>query len=92
MVLGSFEDAVDSDAAVETILEAGDRILIYTDGLIENFNSRREMLGVKGLGEIVLDASSLPLAEMKQQILNRVANWRSGPASDDVSVVLVEVH
>jgi len=28
---------------------------------------------------------------MKQQILDRVANWRSGPATDDVSLVLVEI-
>jgi len=91
MVLGSFEDAVDSDATVETALESGDRILIYTDGLTENFNSRREMLGVEGLGEIVRDASGLSLAEMKQRILDCVASWRSGPAADDVSLVLVEI-
>jgi len=91
MILGSFEGAVGSDAAVETPLQAGDRILIYTDGLTESFNSRREMLGVEGLGEIVRDTCGLPLAEMKQQILNRVTNWRSGPAADDVSLVLVEI-
>jgi phosphoserine phosphatase RsbU/P len=91
MVLGSFEDAVDSNATVEATLQAGDRILIYTDGLTENFNSRREMLGVEGLGEIVRDTSGLRLAGMKHQILDRVANWRSGPAADDVSLLLVEI-
>ena len=29
--------------------------------------------------------------EMKQQILDRVANWCSSPAADDVSLVLVEI-
>jgi PAS domain S-box-containing protein len=91
MVLGLFEDAVDSDATVETDVQAGDRILIYTDGLTESFNSANEMLGIGGLREIAHDASSLPLADMKQQILDRVANWRSGPAADDISLVLVEV-
>ena len=90
MVLGLFEDAVDSDATIETALQPGDRILIYTDGLTENFNSRGEMLGIDGLGEIARNLSSLPLADMKQQILNQVAGWRSGPAADDVSLVLVE--
>jgi len=81
MVLGLFEDAVDSDATIENLTQAGDRVMIYTDGLTENFNSRREMLGIDGLKKIVRDVSDLPLAEMKQQILKRVAAWRDGPAT-----------
>jgi PAS domain S-box-containing protein len=91
MVLGLFEDAVDSDSTIETAVQAGDRVMIYTDGLTENFNSQREMLGIDGLKEIVRQASNLPLAEMKQQILNRVAAWRDGPAADDVSLVVTEL-
>jgi serine phosphatase RsbU (regulator of sigma subunit) len=65
--------------------------VIYTDGLTENFNSRREMLGIDGLQKIVGDVSGLPVAEMKEQILNRVAAWRNGPAADDVSLVVLEL-
>src|SRR5215472_14139967 len=36
------------------------------------------MLGIGGLLKIVWDASSLPPAEKKQQILNRVVNWHRG--------------
>lgn len=91
MVLGLFEDAVDSKSSIEATLQRGDRIVVYTDGLTENFDARGEMLGVDGLKEIVTDTSALPLAEMKTQILNRVASWRNGPAADDVSLVLVEI-
>jgi PAS domain S-box-containing protein len=91
MVLGLFEDAVDTESSVETLLQRGDRVVIYTDGLTENFNSQREMLGVDGLKEILTEASTLPLDEMKSQILNRVAAWRNGPAADDVSLVLLEI-
>lgn len=91
MILGLFEDAVDAQSSVETALETGDRVIIYTDGLTENFNSRREMLGVEGHQEIVTEASSLPLAQMKQQILHRVATWRDGHATDDISLVLLEI-
>jgi len=91
MVLGLFEDAVNSDASIETALQRGDRIVLYTDGLTENFNVRGEMLAVDGLKEIVTDTSTLPLAEMKTQILHRVEAWRDGPAADDVSLVLVEI-
>jgi serine phosphatase RsbU (regulator of sigma subunit) len=49
------------------------------------------MLGVDGLRDIVADTATLPLAEMKDQILNRVSAWRHGHAEDDVSLVLLEI-
>jgi PAS domain S-box-containing protein len=91
MILGLFENAVGAELGVETELQTGDRVVIYTDGLTESFNSQREMLGVDGLQEIVAEASTLPLAEMKSQILNRVAAWRHGHAQDDISLVLLEI-
>jgi serine phosphatase RsbU (regulator of sigma subunit) len=90
-LLGLFEDAVDAEATIESSVEPGDRVLIYTDGLTENFNEAQEMLGVEGLREIARAAADQPLAGMKGQILEQVAAWRSGPATDDVSVVLVEI-
>jgi PAS domain S-box-containing protein len=91
MILGCFSDVVAQDSTVKISLEAGDRLMLYTDGFTENFNSRREMLGIEGLAEIAREASALPLAEMKQQILDRVSAWRCGPANDDMSLILVEV-
>jgi sigma-B regulation protein RsbU (phosphoserine phosphatase) len=90
-ILGCFPDAVTQESAVEIALEARDRVMLYTDGFTENFNSRREMLGVNGLADIAREASTLPLSEMKQRILDRVAAWRDGPATDDMSLILVEV-
>lgn len=91
-VLGLLEDAVDGEAMIEVPVESGDRVVIYTDGFTESFNASREMLGVEGFGEIVSQASKLPLPEMKQQIIDRVAAWRGGPPEDDMSLVVVEVH
>lgn len=91
MILGLFDNAVDSQATIEMPIQTGDRVLIYTDGLIENFNSQGEMLGIDGLRTIVKETCHLPLPDMKQQILDRVASWRSGPAADDVSLVLIEI-
>jgi phosphoserine phosphatase RsbU/P len=91
MILGLFENAVGAESGVETELQTGDRVVIYTDGLTESFNSQREVLGVDGLQEIVAEASTLPLAEMKSQILTRVAAWRHGHAQDDISLVLLEI-
>jgi len=90
-ILGCFDDVVSQDSAVQINLEAGDRIILYTDGFTENFNSRGKMLGVKGLARIAHETSSSPLPLMKQQILDKVAAWRKGPAADDMSLILLEV-
>jgi sigma-B regulation protein RsbU (phosphoserine phosphatase) len=85
------DDAVDNEAAIEISVRPGDRVVIYTDGFTETFNKHRDMLGVDGFSEMVREASKLPLPEMKSQILNRIEAWRSGPAADDMSLVLIEV-
>jgi len=85
------DDAVDNEASIEVPVQPGDRVVIYTDGFTESFNAHSDMLGVEGFGEIVREASELPLPEMKRQILDRIEAWRSGPAADDMSLVLIEV-
>jgi phosphoserine phosphatase RsbU/P len=92
MVLGALPEAVGDDPAVEAIVVPGDRIVLYTDGITDVFDSRGEMLGVPGVEKFVRETSILPFHEMKQALLDRVAAWRDGPPSDDVSLVLAEVQ
>jgi sigma-B regulation protein RsbU (phosphoserine phosphatase) len=91
-ILGTLPDAVDADATLNIEIEPGDRVVLYTDGLTDVFDSHGEMLEVEGVQNIVRETSLLPFREMKQGILNRVTAWRNGPPVDDVSLVLVEVR
>jgi PAS domain S-box-containing protein len=91
MVLGALPNAVAEEATLDVDLQAGDRIVLYTDGITDVFDSRGEMLGVEGVQKFVRETALLPFGEMKQGILDRVASWREGPPSDDMSLVLVEV-
>jgi serine phosphatase RsbU (regulator of sigma subunit) len=92
MILGTLPDAVGADATLYTEIEPGDRIVLYTDGLTDVFDSRGEMLKVEGLQNFIREAALLPFDEMKQSILDRVAAWRDGPPVDDESLVLVEAR
>jgi PAS domain S-box-containing protein len=92
MILGALPDAVDVTSGLEVQLEPDDRVLLYTDGITEAFNPRREMLGIEGVQEIVRQTSSLPPDQMKEGILDGVAAWRQGPPTDDVSLMLVHVR
>jgi PAS domain S-box-containing protein len=92
MVLGALPNAVDGEASLDVDLLPGDRIVLYTDGITDVFDSRGEMLGVEGVQKFVRETALLPFRQMKQGILDRVAAWREGPSTDDVSLVLVDVH
>jgi phosphoserine phosphatase RsbU/P len=90
-ILGGLRDAVNTEPTLEVELRPKDRIALYTDGLTDVFNQRGEMLGVEGLQAVIGEASHLPFSEMKQAIVDRVAAWRDGPATDDTCLVLIEV-
>lgn len=74
------------------MLAPGDRVVFYTDGLIEVFHRSGDMLGVEGLEKIVRQSATRALPEMKQAILDGLAAWRHGTMADDVSMVIVEVR
>jgi sigma-B regulation protein RsbU (phosphoserine phosphatase) len=91
MVLGALPDAVGGEPDLVVPLERGDRVVLYTDGFTEVFDTQGEMLGIPGVQKIVREAALLPFSEMKHEILHQVTEWRDGPASDDMSLVLLEV-
>jgi PAS domain S-box-containing protein len=91
-VLGALENAVSEQASDILTLAAGDRLMLYSDGLIEVWNRENEMLGVEGLEKIVRSAAALPLPAMRQAIIEGVNSYSAGPVHDDVTLVLVEVR
>ena len=91
-ILGCLSEIAPSESVNEIELAKGDRLIFYTDGLVEVFNSLDDMLGVEGLEALILESAQRPIGELKQAILNGVTTWRHGPLSDDASLVIVEVH
>jgi PAS domain S-box-containing protein len=91
MILGTLLEAVEEDPSFEVDLEPGDRIVLYSDGITDVFNARREILGIEGVQTIIQETSQLPFDKMRSGILDRVAAWRDGQVTDDMSLVLVEV-
>jgi sigma-B regulation protein RsbU (phosphoserine phosphatase) len=91
-ILGCLDEAAKPALGEEVELAPGDRLVLYTDGLIEVFNRSEEMLGIKGLEQLVRQSSTLALREMKQAILEGATAWSRGPLADDVSLVIVEAR
>ena len=91
-ILGCLAETAPTESVDEIELKSGDRLILYTDGLVEVFNHEEEMLGVEGFSQLVLDSGKHKLPEMRQAILDGVAAWSHGPLVDDVSLVIVEVR
>ncbi|HUJ81378.1 MAG TPA: SpoIIE family protein phosphatase [Candidatus Acidoferrales bacterium] len=91
-ILGRLPELAPSASADEIELARGDRLVLYTDGLVEVFNSCEKMLAIQGLQELIRQSATRSLPEMKQAILDGVAAWSHGPLADDVSLVIVEVR
>ena len=91
-ILGYLSRFAPSESVAEIELAPGDRLVLYTDGLVEVFNRSKDMLGVEGLQELVRQSATRSLSEMKQAILEGAAAWSHGALADDVSLVIVEVR
>lgn len=91
-VLGCLDDPVVPEPVEAVELSPGDRLVLYTDGFTDVFDHRGEILGVEGFTEIVRATVGKPLAESKEAILTQVSARRDGPITDDMSLVLLELH
>ncbi len=78
---------------VELDFEAGDRFLLYTDGLLETHSGGGEMFGERRLIETFESGKSQPIEEAAESLIVTVKRWRPGGAGqeDDLSAVLIEV-
>lgn len=72
-------------------LNAGDSLVMYTDGLSESFNPAHELYGSKRLAELVARHTSLAPKELLAAILEDLARFQAGHApSDDLTIMILQ--
>lgn len=87
MLLGISEDADFEEVAIQ--LSPGDRLVLYTDGLLETWSESGELLGLGRLREWVTELGHLAPDRMLDQLKERVDTFRGHrPFSDDLTVVV----
>ncbi len=76
----------------QDMLDYGDRVLLYTDGLVEIRNEQGETFGDIRLKNLAVETMSLPLEEAKDRIISRWSEFAGkSPQADDVTLVIVEI-
>jgi sigma-B regulation protein RsbU (phosphoserine phosphatase) len=72
-------------------LKPGDRLVLYSDGLIGVRNGEGEHFGTRRLLASLDEGRRLPLADALGGLVRAVEGWRGdSPRQDDVSILLVE--
>jgi sigma-B regulation protein RsbU (phosphoserine phosphatase) len=72
-------------------LQAGDRLVLFTDGLSESENSTGEEFGVNPLIELMRTPQLLPARGFIHSCVSKALDFRSGlPAKDDLTLMLIE--
>jgi serine phosphatase RsbU (regulator of sigma subunit) len=76
----------------EMDIYAGDKLFLFTDGLIECSDKHGHFWGRKTLLKQLANAANLPASELKDEILSRAFEMFAGnPLIDDVTVVVAEI-
>jgi sigma-B regulation protein RsbU (phosphoserine phosphatase) len=67
----------------------GDRLLLYTDGLLEAANARGEEFGERRLSALLQETAGLPDSETADRIIETIQQWAVSQ-SDDLTVLVCD--
>jgi sigma-B regulation protein RsbU (phosphoserine phosphatase) len=76
----------------EIELRAGDRLVLFTDGITEAQDAREEEFGEDRLVELVRENRARSAAELQRLILDAVTQFNAGDLQDDATLVVVAVE
>lgn len=92
LILGRFASARFEEE--EVILEPGDRIVLFTDGVVEAQNSTEEFYGDSRLKSLIGDCDGSTAEELCDALLDALRLWTGGKRTlsldDDLTVVVVD--
>jgi len=75
-------------------LQSGDRLLLYTDGVLEASNNSEEFFGEERLAAFVVEQQHLPADPFADALLRKITAWSSasdGQQTDDITLVVVDI-
>jgi len=72
----------------QLVLQPGDLVVLYSDGITEAGVHRGEEFGESRLAQVIEANGSRPLAEIQQQVLGAVRRWSGDEPEDDMTLLI----
>ncbi len=92
LMLGPFPEARFVEAKRD--LAPGDRILMYTDGMVEAFNRQDEEFGEERLKRLLCAGTGLSAEEMADRLLLEIKDWagigEGDTLEDDLTLIIID--
>lgn len=73
----------------ESHLDAGDGVVIYTDGATD-VRQRGALLGLDGLARLLAPLAELPARGIVSQVEEAILDWADGPIRDDLCLLVLK--
>ncbi|WP_265396653.1 SpoIIE family protein phosphatase [Leptospira levettii] len=74
-------------------IQSGDRIVLYTDGITEATNAKKEMIGQENWETMSHRYSGYPVTESKRLLLEKIKEFTGNRTpDDDVTLVILEIE
>jgi phosphoserine phosphatase RsbU/P len=89
-VLGVFANLVFESGVIE--LQSGDRLVLYTDGVTEAWNSEAEEFGEERLLRVLQEDPARTAGEIQTTILQAASEFSRGIWQDDATLLVVAVN
>ncbi len=89
-VLGVFSDWTYEDSSME--LRAGDRLILFTDGITEAADEEQREFGESGIAEFAKANSALSASELTSQLLGKVTEFCAAQFRDDATLLVIAAN
>jgi signal transduction histidine kinase/serine phosphatase RsbU (regulator of sigma subunit) len=78
---------------IELDIDSGDRIILFTDGVVENFTEGGEMFGYGRLRDMAMEKAGLSGEEFIQSLMDALIHWAGGSGNirDDITIVVIDI-
>ena len=75
-------------------LQPGDRVILYTDGVVEARDPRKREFGIARFIDFIIrhDAAGLPVPETLRRLVRNILEHHEDRLDDDATVLLLEWH
>jgi serine phosphatase RsbU (regulator of sigma subunit) len=87
--LGILDDSKYEDT--QLALKTGDKVILYTDGIVEAMNEQKEIYGFDRLLDVVKNSQTLTAETLLEEIKRQVNEFAGNtPQHDDITIIVVQ--